>query len=340
MLFSFFWISKSSFFGGRDVDRLLREWLRERDVSRRLRLRLRDFPLRFLAPAPPPLAGFFLRSAPPLRLRLDEDRDDDELCDRRERERDLRVLRSFDLDLDLDLERERLVLAFFLLAERDLDRERDVERLRLRRFDPGAGFLPSAMFINFDCSFEMEPLSVGFSLGGAFFALGGLRERFRPLSRGRTSRSRLSLGERLRFLDRSVDLLADRERRRSRDDFRSREERLSRERRRDRERSRDGLRRDRSRSECSSGLRWCRCSAAESFTGFSGDFLALDELRSVDAPFSATATATVAFGSSFGSGLSLGTSASMKSSIIFSSSSRYSSGSGLYMARFSFLNFL
>lgn len=303
-----------------------------------MRLRLRDFPLRFLA-TPPPLAGFFLRSAPPLRLRLDEDRDDDELCDRRERERDLRALRSFVLDLERDLERERLVLVFFLLTERDFDRERDVERVRLRRFEPGAGFLPSAMFINFDCSFEMEPLSVDFSLGGgAFLALGGLRERFRPLSRGRTSRSRLSLGERLRFFERSVDLLGERDRRRSREDFRSREERLSRERRLDRERSRDVLRRDRSRSECSSGLRWCRCSAADSFTGFSGDFFAVDECRSTEAPFSAAAA--VAFGSSFGSGLSLGTSASMKSSIIFSSSSRYSSGSGLYMARFSFLNFL
>lgn len=223
-------------------------------MSRRLRLRLRDFPLRFLAPPPLPPTGFFLRSAP-LRLRLDEDRDDDELGDRRERERDLRALRSFDLDLDLDLERERLGLTFFLLAERDLDRERDVDRDRLRRFVPATGFLPSAIFINFDCSFEMEPLSVGFSLGGAFLTFGGLRERFRPLSRGRASRSRLSLGERLRFLDRSVDLLGDRERRRSRDDLRSREDRLSRERRRDLERSRDVLRRDRSRSECSSGLR-------------------------------------------------------------------------------------
>lgn len=224
----------------------------------RLRLRLRDFPLRFLAA---PAVGFFLRS-PPLRLRLDEERDDDELGERRERERDLRALRSF--DLDRDLERDRLVLAFFLLTERDLDRERDVERERLRRLvtaapppPPGAGFLPSAMFISFDCSFEMAPLSDDLSLGGGtFLALGGLRERLRPLSRGRASRSRLSRGERLRFLDRSVDLLGDRERRRSRDDFRSREERLSRERRRDLERSRDGLRRDRSRSECSSGLRW------------------------------------------------------------------------------------
>lgn len=305
----------------------------------RLRLRLRDFPLRFLAA---PAVGFFLRS-PPLRLRLDEERDEDELGDRRERERDLRALRSF--DLDRDLERDRLVLAFFLLTERDLDRERDVERERLRRLvtapppPPAAGFLPSAMFISFDCSFEMDPLSDDFSLGGGtFLALGGLRERFRPLSRGRASRSRLSRGERLRFLDRSVDLLGDRERRRSLDDFRSREERLSRERRRDLERSRDVLRRERSRSECSSGLRWWRWSAA-SFAGFSGDFFAFDEFRSAEAALSA-AVAGVAFGSSFGSGLSLGTSASMKSSIIFSSSSRYSSGSGLYMARFSFLNFL
>lgn len=68
-------------------------------------------------------------------------------------------------DLDRDLERDRLVLAFFLLTERDLDRERDVERERLRRLvtapppPPAAGFLPSAMFISFDCSFEMDPLS-------------------------------------------------------------------------------------------------------------------------------------------------------------------------------------
>lgn len=91
MLFSFFWISKSSFFGGRDVDRLLREWLREREVStRRLRLRLRDFPLRFLAAAaavaalpPPELAGFFLLRSP-LRSLLDEERDESELREWRE----------------------------------------------------------------------------------------------------------------------------------------------------------------------------------------------------------------------------------------------------------------
>lgn len=313
------------------MDRLLREWLREREV----RLRLRDFPLRcFLVPAAAAV-GFFLLLRSALRLlpppSLDEERDESELGERRERERDLRCLRSFDLDLDLDLERERLVL-FFLLAERDLDRDFDVERLRLeRRFPaPGSGFLPSAMFISLDCSLEMEPpLSVGFSLGGgAFLFLGGLRERFRPLSRGRTSRSRLSLGVRLRFFERSFDRLGDLDRRRSREDFRSREDRLSRERRRERERSREFLRRDLSRcDECSSGcFRW------DSFTGFSGDFFET-ELRSVEAPFST-------FGSSFGTGLSRGTSASIKSSIIFSSSSRYSSGSGLYMARFSFLNFL
>lgn len=244
MLFSFFWISKSSFLPGLDVDRLLREWLREREV----RLRLRDFPLRcFLVPTAAAAAGFFLLLRSALRpLSLDEEPDESEL---RERERDLRCLRSFDRDLDLDLDRERLVL-FFLLAERDRDRDLDVERLRLdRRFAaPGSGFLPSAMFISLDCSFEMEPpLSVGFSLGGAFLFLGGLRERFRPLSRGRPSRSRLSLGVRLRFFERSVERLVDLDRRRSRDDFRSREDRLSRERRRDRERSREFLRRDLSR---------------------------------------------------------------------------------------------
>lgn len=311
------------------MDRLLREWLLERDVSRRLRLRLRDFPLRFL-PAPLGPLGFFFRS--PLRL-LDDEREESELRDRLERERDFLPLRSFDLDLERDLERERLVLRF-LLTERDFDFDLDVERDRLRRFAPGAGFLPSAMFISLDCSFEMEPLSVGFSLAAtaAFLAaLGGLRDRFRPLSRGRASRSRLSLGERLRFLERSVDRLPDRDRRRSREDFRSLDDRRSRERRRfvDRERSREDFRRDLSLSECSSGF------LCDSF-GFSGDFFAL-ELFSTDAPFS-----TGAFGSSFGSAFSLemGTSASMKSSIIFSSSSRYSSGSGLYMARFSFLNFL
>lgn len=232
------------------MDRLLRELLREREV----RLRLRDFPLRcFLVPAAAAVAGFFLllrsalRPLPP--PSLDEERDESELREWRERERDLRALRSFDLDLDLDFDRERLVL-FFLLAERDLDRDLDVERLRLdRRFAaPGSGFLPSAMFISLDCSFEMEPpLSVGFSLGGAFLFFGRLRERFRPLSRGRTSRSRLSLGVRLRFFGRSVDRLGDLDRRRSRDDFRSREDRLSRERRRERERSREFLRRDLSR---------------------------------------------------------------------------------------------
>lgn len=269
MLFSFFWISKSSFLpAGLDVDRLLREMLRE------LRLRLRDFPLRcccccFLVVAPAPEVDFFLLRSTLPPPSLDEERDESELREERrraERERDLRGLRSFDLDLDLDLDRDRLVLFFRLwLTDRDLD-VRDLDdrdRLRLdRRFPataepeaadtaaaPGSpGFLPSAMFINLDCSFEMAPpLSVGFSLGGAFLFLGGLRERFRPLSRGRPSRSRLSLGDRLRFLERSVDLLCDLDRRRSRDDFRSRDDRLSRERRRDRERSRELLRRDLSR---------------------------------------------------------------------------------------------
>lgn len=315
---------------GREDDRLLRERLLERDVSRRLRLRLRLLlrvrllPFLFLPPAPP--AGFFFRSA--LRL-LEDERDESEPRERLERERDFRPLRPFDLDLDLDLDRVRLTLFFLLMGERDLDRDRDVERVGLRRFPAGETFLPSAMFINFDCSLEMDPLSTDFSLT-LIFLRDTLRERLRLSSRLRPSlsRSRLSLGERLRFLERSGDRRVDRERRRSREDLRSLDDLRSRDRRRSRERdrSRDDFRRD------LSGL---SVDLLVSF-GFSGDFF---ECRSVEGSFT---TGGLASSTGFLTSLSLeiGTSASIKSSIIFSSSSRYSSGSGLYIGRTSFFDFL